>query len=764
MSRIIIPVVALSLLATNARAQVVAPDLTVTNLTGPSGNAPYYEARLVSFTVSDANGSYSGNVDYQILVQPVGGGMSASWQAGTVFMAGGTGTFSDNLVPPPGVFPGVFYTVLVRVDPSNLIPESNENNNVASTSASFGITPSELVARAVTAPPEVVHGQAVTVSWEIQNVSGVEARDFVVRLLLSDSTPASFPLYDSPPMTLGPGLFAASSTTVVIPPGAAVGMGGMNVIADVLANVPEGSETNNQWRSLLVIRAPAPDFTIAVGDVPMAVEQGQSLDLAVTIANDGEVSGQADYALYLSPDANITTADIELGASSVALAEGTVQSTRMVVDVPSSVAPGDYYLGAIVDPSNVVTETDETNNTHAEGPITVFASPLSIVTRMLPDGVTDVSYAAQLVATGNTGTVRWSISSGALPDGISVLANGELVGRPTRVGTFGFVVAAEDDVRRATATLQIIVQSREGELAILTNRFPSGIVGEAYEAIVVASGGPPPYVWQITGLPDGLRATTTGEVRGTPVAPGVYDVLVVVRDARDARVDAILELEIDESAFGPRLVPADLPPGALGVDYCEDGLVFIHAIEGRPPYAFSIAEGGVPGLELDPSGVLCGTPTMAGMHSFVVQVRDATGAFDTERYSVLVDTSLRVTNGVLPTGSVGLLYRAELTAEGGVAPYTWSVSQGTLPAGLSLSELGVVSGTPTTVGLASLVVQVEDAAGGQVIAPVSVQIVRNDGLLDSSEAVGCGCSATAGREASAAWWWLAALVLVRRRR
>jgi hypothetical protein len=89
-----------------------------------------------------------------------------------------------------------------------------------------------------------------------------------------------------------------------------------------------------------------------------------------------------------------------------------------------------------------------------------------------------------------------------------------------------------------------------------------------------------------------------------------------------------------------------------------------------------------------------------------------------------------VTTSSLPTGTVGTAYSQTLQASGGIAPYTWSVSSGTLPAGLSLAtSTGVVSGTPTTAASANFTVEVKDsestpetASGGSTSRSKSISL------------------------------------------
>jgi hypothetical protein len=70
---------------------------------------------------------------------------------------------------------------------------------------------------------------------------------------------------------------------------------------------------------------------------------------------------------------------------------------------------------------------------------------------------------------------------------------------------------------------------------------------------------------------------------------------------------------------------------------------------------------------------------------------------------------LAVVTTALPNGTVGTSYSVTLSASGGTAPYTWSITGGSLPAGLSLSSSGAITGTPSSLGSSTFTVQVTDS-------------------------------------------------------
>jgi CHRD domain-containing protein/putative Ig domain-containing protein len=90
--------------------------------------------------------------------------------------------------------------------------------------------------------------------------------------------------------------------------------------------------------------------------------------------------------------------------------------------------------------------------------------------------------------------------------------------------------------------------------------------------------------------------------------------------------------------------------------------------------------------------------------------------------STLQPASLAVSTTSLANGSIGTAYSQSLVATGGTSPYTWAVTIGTLPAGLTLSTAGVISGTPTAAGTSSFTVRVTDSAAATATMALSINI------------------------------------------
>ncbi|MFY9579270.1 MAG: Ig domain-containing protein [Gaiellaceae bacterium] len=136
------------------------------------------------------------------------------------------------------------------------------------------------------------------------------------------------------------------------------------------------------------------------------------------------------------------------------------------------------------------------------------------------------------------------------------------------------------------------------------------------------------------------------------------------------------------------------------------------------PYQYRVLDGAPPpGLTLDSSGLVHGVPTQAGTYSFWVEISDQDPPSQSwcvpskaqREFTFKVIEGLKIQQNSLSPAATFLNepYTFQFTTNGG-GSYTWSVDSGNLPAGLSLSSTGQLSGTPTAVGDYTFKIKVTD--------------------------------------------------------
>jgi large repetitive protein len=136
------------------------------------------------------------------------------------------------------------------------------------------------------------------------------------------------------------------------------------------------------------------------------------------------------------------------------------------------------------------------------------------------------------------------------------------------------------------------------------------------------------------------------------------------------------------------------PSGTVGTPY--DFTFSSHS--GCPPYRYKILSGSLPaGLTMSGEGRITGTPTQAGSSDFWVGLGDTCVTPETgaqRPFTINIGAKLTVTTQSLAPATVGVAYSVKFAADGG-GSQTWSVQSGTLPAGLTFSADGTLSGTPS---------------------------------------------------------------------
>ena len=242
-----------------------------------------------------------------------------------------------------------------------------------------------------------------------------------------------------------------------------------------------------------------------------------------------------------------------------------------------------------------------------------------------------------------------------------------------------------------------------------TGTLPGGQVAVPYSTTLTATGGTTPLTWSISvgSLPAGLTlAGTTGVLSGTPTAGGTFAFTVRIVDASGQAATRSATLVIAAApavtftpAVGEITVPSSQQPTVSG---------------GTGPFTWSITAGALPpGLTINSAtGLISGTPTVFGSFSVTVTARDSLSQNGSTTVSMIIAALPTLTYNPPAGGQVGVFSSTPLTAAGGVGPLVWSISAGSVPAGLTLNTAtGVLSGTPTTVGTSSFTVTVTDANG-----------------------------------------------------
>ncbi len=326
----------------------------------------------------------------------------------------------------------------------------------------------------------------------------------------------------------------------------------------------------------------------------------------------------------------------------------------------------------------------------------------------LPSGTIGSPYSLTFSAEGGTEPYAFSISSGALPRGLLLSASGVLSGNVQEAGTFRFQIEAVD---KNAARGRRDYELQCSPVVVLPYSLGAATEGKAFSVTFSASGGTSPYRYARSAgdLPPGL-SLSNGTLAGTPTGSGIFRFTIQAQDANNAA--GLREYMLEVYPSGVSLVTDSLAAGSVGKAYLQT----IAATGGTAPYAFSITSGALPsGLTLTSSGTLSGTPLASGSFPITVQVRDAAGATGTRAYtlSIFDEAPLTILSTWVPGAQVNTVFSALLQASGGTPSYTWQITAGGLPAGLSFSAQGILDGKPTEPGQFPVTVTVTDRSAKQ---------------------------------------------------
>ncbi|MCW0217246.1 MAG: putative Ig domain-containing protein [Prosthecobacter sp.] len=345
---------------------------------------------------------------------------------------------------------------------------------------------------------------------------------------------------------------------------------------------------------------------------------------------------------------------------------------------------------------------------------------------------TNLAGVFQIVGGGGHTPQSWSVSSGTLPTGLTLKSTQgkttTLTGVTTQSGNKTVTIRGWENSnfsgRSASATFTIAVSAPPG--AAITSQPASTTINSGSTATlsVAATGGSPiTYQWY-----EGASGTTTNPVGSnsssftTPILSATTSYWVNVSNSVTPS-----GVNSDAATVTVRQPAAIVThPGSTTINSGESTTLSVLA-SGDAPLNYQWYQG-TSGVTTTPVGTNAAsftTPTLVITTDYwvkVTNVANPTGANSTTA-TVTVNPAANpviFTASSLPSGSPGTSYSVNLEAAGGTTPYTWTLSSGTLPSGLQLTEAGVLSGLPTDNGTSTFTVQVEDSNGFKDTAEFTV--------------------------------------------
>lgn len=325
------------------------------------------------------------------------------------------------------------------------------------------------------------------------------------------------------------------------------------------------------------------------------------------------------------------------------------------------------------------------------------------------------------ILTADTSGVTWEISGGNLPEGLTLNPNtGTITGTPSTPGEYTFEITASKGIDSASKEFTLTVKPQSIAITITSGSEIRGRKGEylSYNLTANVAG----VRWSVAGLPDGVNYDPdTGLISGRSTVAGTFylSVIAQLNGASDSKAITMI-IEGDTPSVNIHITKSSLANGTVGRTYSD---TLTSDAQGT---MWEVTSGALPeGLSLNPNtGAITGTPSRAGDYPFTVRA-SGNGTSTSQSFTIVIAPSdepgkqdpitppiddpnnpdpvtppavISILNSSLPNASEGSLYRTELYSD--TSGVTWSVSDGSLPDGLTLNpSTGTISGVPESAGV-----------------------------------------------------------------
>ena len=312
----------------------------------------------------------------------------------------------------------------------------------------------------------------------------------------------------------------------------------------------------------------------------------------------------------------------------------------------------------------------------------------------------------------------YAVTSGTLPAGLTLNADGTITGTPTTPGVTTFTVTATNGARTATSSPTYTVTPS----AALTESYPASPVFVAgtpisLQAPTITNATPgitTTYAVTSGTLPACLTLNTDGTITGTPTTPGVTTFTVTATNgARTATSTPTYTVTPSAALTVGYTTPVTFTAGSVITSQTAS---VSNATPGLST-TFAVTSGTLPtGLTIDAStGAISGNPSAPGVYAFTVTATNgARTATSSPTYTVTPAAALTVGYTTPVTFPISVGITAQTPTVSNATPglsTTFAVTSGSLPTGLAIdASSGAISGTPTAGGVSAFTVTATNGA------------------------------------------------------
>ncbi len=480
----------------------------------------------------------------------------------------------------------------------------------------------------------------------------------------------------------------------------------------IIGGLPGADAAANTYNFALKAGSSLPSgFTLQNGllsssDVGAASATTSSFILQVT--NDGntqeatfefaamEISTAADLGLVntATPTSKTLTALGGVGAKTWSVAEGSSLPEGLTLD-PSTGAISGTALDGGSYRFTINCQDSATPPTVLSREFSLAVAGISTNSKLpairLGQSFTPITF----TAVHTTAPVTWTMTSGSLPAGLSfdpatATLSGNLSGSSS--GAYTFTLQISDGATPA------LVCSKTFSLAIIeilnNATLPAGGTNVPYSQALIATCTGSTLAWSVptgSSLPTGLTLAADGSLSGTPTSAGNHLIRVKVSVPSGSFLTADFTIRVMGIS-----TPRKLPSQAVGRPYSTNRALAAEFNSPTGSLTWEVAPGSsLPtGLVLSSAGEISGSPqTSIAWQRFSLQVTDnELNASARKEFSITIFGTSNSRN--LPLGRAGFDLAYTLNTIGGKPPvrYALAPDSGSLPAGLTLAETGVLSG------------------------------------------------------------------------